>query len=227
MLNELKDKGELIRFGIAAVFFGNRRFTPVDYKELKTAFCELKQVHGDKVLPAQTTKQVGDGQFTTDKNTALVIRTADCMPVFMTDKTCRLIMGLHIGWRGLDQKILSGGVDIFKEKYNLMANELYCWVGPHIHQKSYCLPDQAVKGLLHNHHIPFATAIDQEIIKPSHQRFNQWNINLSSILRKEAHGLGIKNFHDYTIDTFTSIDHYSHRRYGFRQGLNYSFILKS
>lgn len=78
----------------------------------------------------------GDGLVTFEPNTALVIRTADCVPVFCYSKQKPMIALLHAGWRGalngISEKcvhwLLGQG---FKEE------DLQVFIGPHISKKNY------------------------------------------------------------------------------------------
>ena len=74
-------------------------------------FSELYQVHGDNIIfhPECTAlddniqKNIAlhaDGQATSEKGIALMIKTADCQPILIAHKNGNYIMALHVGWRG-------------------------------------------------------------------------------------------------------------------------------
>ena len=52
--------------------------------------------------------------------------TADCLPVFITDKHGKQIAVLHAGWRGLAQGIIAQGI----ARFDAPACELLVWLGP-------------------------------------------------------------------------------------------------
>ncbi|MCJ8276024.1 MAG: polyphenol oxidase family protein [Bdellovibrionales bacterium] len=171
-------------------------------------------------MPANKSKQKADGHFTNIKNQALIIKTADCMPVFLSvgDK----IFGLHIGWRGLAQKILTQALEkIDKNK------EIKLWIGPHVHQKSYGLDLNSIKNLFSRHSLSLKEADKLGIFRRSFDKNDHFLIDLDSLLLHEAMGLGIKDFTRSDTNTYTSPIHYSHRRYSYRVGTNYSFIIKT
>lgn len=76
-----------------------------------SAFCELKQVHGDALRldpapadlmafcsgPAATE---GDALATATPGAALCIKTADCQPILIAHREGRFVAALHAGWRG-------------------------------------------------------------------------------------------------------------------------------
>ena len=75
----------------------------------------LRQVHGDRVVPASGTIQDADGLWTMEPGLAIGVRVADCVPVLLAG----LIDGrpwvaaLHAGWRGATAGILRRGVAAF------------------------------------------------------------------------------------------------------------------
>ena len=67
----------------------------------------LEQVHGDDILivdssPAENLPAYGeaDGLITNIPGIALVIRTADCVPVFIYDSVKQVLGAVHSGWKG-------------------------------------------------------------------------------------------------------------------------------
>ena len=74
-------------------------------KNFKIAF--LKQAHSPTVHSIQ--KQGcfdGDGLITKEINIVCVVRTADCMPIFLSSKELGVIGIIHMGWRGAKKGIL-------------------------------------------------------------------------------------------------------------------------
>ena len=63
----------------------------------------LKQVHGNDIV--QVTHGVGpninaDGLLTTDRQAAIAVLGADCLPILMADKDASVLGAAHAGWRG-------------------------------------------------------------------------------------------------------------------------------
>jgi YfiH family protein len=78
----------------------------------------------------------GDGLITFEPNTALVIRTADCVPIYCYSTVKPMVALLHAGWRGalngISEKCLHWLLaEGFKEE------ELQVFVGPCISKKNY------------------------------------------------------------------------------------------
>lgn len=153
------------------------------------------------------------------KKQALIIKTADCMPVMLSSGS--QIFGLHIGWRSLAKKILTESILHTKTKENINL-----WVGPHIQQNRFSLDMKSLEELLSPHKLSIKKALSLGIIKPSFEQKKHYLVSLKDILLKEAFECGISNFYSSDIDTYWSCNHYSHRRNPNRKGTNYSFILK-
>jgi len=75
------------------------------FKDFKIAF--LKQIHSSIVHSIQKYGCMeGDGLCTKEDNIVCVVRTADCMPVFLSSKELNAIGIVHVGWRGAKKGIL-------------------------------------------------------------------------------------------------------------------------
>lgn len=101
-----------------------------------------KQVHGVNIHIASkddagTFIENCDGLITKEKDVALGIFTADCMPVLMVSRDGSVKAAVHAGWRGLAGGILQNAVKIFKENFGVKAGDIYAYIGPHIRQCCY------------------------------------------------------------------------------------------
>jgi YfiH family protein len=99
-----------------------------------------KQVHGDNVLLAKASPKGcpdADGYITNQKNVALAIRTADCVPVFIFDPRRRVIGLAHAGWKGTHQKIAAKTVRQMKSHYSSQPEDLKVVLGPSIRECCY------------------------------------------------------------------------------------------
>jgi len=64
-------------------------------------FAHLKQIHSTRIHSVkQEGIYEGDGLFSTQQNFALVVRTADCLPLFFHSKKLATIGVIHMGWQG-------------------------------------------------------------------------------------------------------------------------------
>ncbi|MBE7440362.1 MAG: laccase domain-containing protein [Spirochaetales bacterium] len=77
----------------------------------------LTQVHGvqcQEVQPGFSNYSIADAFFTTQRGAVLVIRTADCLPVFVVAHSPgrRVVALIHAGWRGMAQGIIGRTIDL-------------------------------------------------------------------------------------------------------------------
>jgi len=100
------------------------------------ATIQVRQVHGVELLdldaaPAGDLAQVeADGLHTTSLNRMLVVRTADCLPLHLSDG--RRIALVHAGWRGCRGGIIQRALSLFPKPERLLAV-----LGPCISQEHY------------------------------------------------------------------------------------------
>jgi YfiH family protein len=97
---------------------------------------QVRQVHGVDLLDLDATQandlaQVeADGLHTTAVQLLLVVRTADCLPLYLSDG--RRIALIHAGWRGCRGGIIQRAVALFPQPRRLLAV-----LGPSISQAHY------------------------------------------------------------------------------------------
>jgi YfiH family protein len=89
---------------------------------------QTRQVHGSRVERIATRPdhiEEADGQATRNRALALLVLTADCLPVALI--ATEAVAMLHAGWRGLAAGVLEEGVAAMRE---LGATEIQAAIGP-------------------------------------------------------------------------------------------------
>jgi YfiH family protein len=79
------------------------------------------QVHGAKVCRAPVNESECDALWSDEKNSALVIKTADCLPVSIIDPKNSVIANIHSGWRSTAQNITAATLDAIAPSTTLRA----------------------------------------------------------------------------------------------------------
>ena len=104
------------------------------------SYASMEQTHSNRITHVKKSGTYkSDGIFTSSKNLGLVVKTADCMPIILKDKNN--IGVVHIGWRGVKNKIINNAL----KNFNL--NELLISVGPHAQSCCYEVKDDVSKYL--------------------------------------------------------------------------------
>ena len=99
-----------------------------------TEVASMNQTHSNIVLEIKKSGVYdADALITTKKNLMLVVSTADCMPVVISDSTRVGI--IHIGWKGLENKIFFNAIKNFDK------NKLKVSIGPHAKACCYEIQD--------------------------------------------------------------------------------------
>jgi len=111
--------------------------------EESVAVIEGEQVHGSSVAVVERRRGNGgpvagcDALITHLPGVTLLVRTADCLPMFFADPR-RGVVGLaHAGWRGLSAALPMRVVAALRRAYQSPADELYVAIGPAIRDCCY------------------------------------------------------------------------------------------
>lgn len=191
------------------IFFGNKNFEKEHFSFFPgVQFQFLKQVHGNEVVYIDRfTDEVihADAQFTGTKNLALVIQTADCLPILGYDKNQRWIYAAHAGWRGVENRILINTLQKFIK--NAHTPLISIFVGPHIQLTSFEVDKDVADKL--------RACTDTENGHYTYDETkNKYFVNLKKIVHAQAQELPIQIQELYisNIDTFTNENYSSFRR---------------
>lgn len=96
---------------------------------------EIKQIHGNHIvivdkLSDPTTE--ADGLITNKKGVYLMIKIADCMAISFYDPKHSAIGLTHVGFRGLENKIIKKAVKMMKQKFDTNPKDLKVNISPSI-----------------------------------------------------------------------------------------------
>ncbi len=108
-----------------------------------STLCFTRQVHKNTVRTV-TAKDAhtlfepvpyeADGLITEDPNCALVIFTADCIPILLWDREKNAVGALHAGWRGTAADIAGVGISRMIEEFGSEPKNIFAAIGPGIGQ---------------------------------------------------------------------------------------------
>lgn len=92
----------------------------------------LRQVHGTRVVEVDSSDsgEEADGAITSTPGIPLIIRVADCVPIYLVDASRRCGALLHAGWRGTLAGIARDGVQMLGENYGSRPENVRAVIGP-------------------------------------------------------------------------------------------------
>ena len=174
----------------------------------------LNQIHGIDVLEPRSsvldeqsacTPIDADASSTDHAGLALVVMTADCLPVFFTDIEGERVAVAHAGWRGLCNGILEATAATFSPEQSVMA-----WLGPAIGPNSFEVGESVREAFI-------ALAIDDELEatkaafsanKPDHYLADLYQLARIRLLRA-----GVSAVYGGGLDTYSELSRFfSYRR---------------
>lgn len=116
----------------------------------RTVFLELQ--HGTKIIEATAslggtgfysseTAIKADAMVTREKNLALVLLTADCIPAIIYDRASEVVGIAHLSRKNSGLKFSQILASFMKKEFKTNLQELKVFFGPAIQKKSYILPE--------------------------------------------------------------------------------------
>jgi len=177
----------------------------------------LEQVHGNGVVYVNeynSIPYVADAAITCDKNIALAIMTADCLPILLADKNGKEVAAIHGGWRPLATNIIQKTID----NMSTSVDEILAWLGPCIGAQSFEVGEE-VRNQFIELSTSFSAAFSPLNTDSSSNQKLKFLADLTMIAQMQLKKLGVENItltHSNTnACTYTeSYEYYSFRREG-------------
>lgn len=96
--------------------------------------CAMDLEHGNKVVVVGNNyhTKTCDAIITNQKNKALFVHVADCIPALFWDLKQEVIAVVHSGREGTFKNIASETIDIFATKFNTTIENIHVEIGPNI-----------------------------------------------------------------------------------------------
>lgn len=164
----------------------------------------LEQVHGDKFYNTKdlsNSPKEGDAIYTTKPGEVLVVKTADCMPLFFWSEIEQLIGVIHSGWKGTDLGI-SEKLFLHLKSQGYSLESIHSFLGPCSRKKNYEVGEDLFAKF---------KSYAPEAIEPKGN--NKYLLGIDIVLRRRL----IENklpihFVDSEICTIDDKNYHSHRR---------------
>jgi polyphenol oxidase len=178
----------------------------------------IRQVHGKKVVLANHQNdntapsiQEADGLLTNELNLPIVVRTADCLPIYLYDPKKHCIGILHAGWRSSQANIVETALELMKQCWQSDSEDIKVAFGPSIRSCCYEVGSE------------FGQYFPLEIVQRGKQDYLDLpKVNQRHLLKK---GVSQENIFDCNICTCCDHKYFSYRREGADVGKMLSMIM--
>jgi YfiH family protein len=101
---------------------------------------QVRQIHSAIVRRVDSDTDdvpAGDGLITNTPGLLLAIKTADCVPVLVSDVKRRVVGAFHAGWRGTVARIVEKGVGEMRREFGCQPADLRAAIGPCVRKCCY------------------------------------------------------------------------------------------
>jgi YfiH family protein len=164
----------------------------------------LEQVHGGEVVTVNCVDEqpiIADASITRQKNIALAIMTADCLPILLSHKSGGEIAAIHGGWRPLVANIIAKTIDSMQSK----STDIVAWLGPCIGKGAFEVGDEVKEAF---------TQLDLVFNNAFLKRKNgKYLADLHQIARLQLESLGVTVIANLEECTYQETDkYYSYRK---------------
>lgn len=173
-----------------------------DTKDVKNPLT-LRQIHSFEIFnPADMVYDkdcppAGDGWVADKKGYCLTVKTADCVPLLMTDG--RVIAAVHAGWKGALLGVVEQAI-LQMIKLGARVEDIYAATGPCLQTKSFEVQDDMRKLFSENANAFFI------------EKDGKTYFNLVAYVEYRLHRSGVLNVEVSDIDTYTNMDYMSARQ---------------
>jgi len=209
-----KSSGNFDNFNLALHVNDNRANVIENRKILKVQFdlpsdpVWINQTHSSTCIDATSLKKIvqADASYSSKLGIVCGIMTADCLPLFVSNKEGTMVGIAHAGWRGL----ASGIIENLIKSFNSDGDNLVVHLGPAISKKCFEVGDE-VKSLYLSKNINFERSFTR--------KKNKNYLDLYDAARMILEGLQINSISGGERCTFQeSNNFFSYRRDGINSG---------
>jgi len=181
------------------------------------AVVTARQVHGSSVAVVSEADRGGimpstDALVTESRDTYLLMRFADCLPLLMYDPARPAVALVHCGWRGVLGGVVHCAVQALRKSFGSQPDRISACLGPSIGPCCYAVGPEVVGRVRQ----VFGSQADALLpVRPSGQR----HFDLPGAVRAQLVDLGLQHIDESHICTACHTEEfYSHRAEAGRTG---------
>ena len=172
-----------------------------------------RQIHSTIVNYWDGKVKDGDALICEDKNIAIGVFTADCVPILIYSKNKKVIAAVHSGWRGTFENIIKETIEKIYSRYG--ETELTAVIGPHIKKCCYEVSEELIDKFKSIDYLK-----DRNIN-------NGRNLDLTAIIKIQLENLNVNTIKDLSMCTHCSesIKFHSYRKEKENSGRIFSAVV--
>jgi YfiH family protein len=159
------------------------------------SFQEFNQTHSTNIFGIDALgNNECDGFLSSECKAAFAIKTADCIPLLLWDESKSVMSGLHCGWKGLKNDIISKAIE-----GNSSHPFTYAYIGPHISKDYFEVKDDFIEAFRESN----------KDIEPFLDNFDgKKYMNLREYTVNELHQYGIEIINNFSPCSYLEKDHF-------------------
>jgi YfiH family protein len=144
----------------------------------------INQVHGSNVIELPCTKMSSaDAVFTKKIKTVCAIRTADCLPILLTNENSNFVAAIHAGWRSLGLGVIENTIRSINSD-----SEIFAWLGPSIGVEKFVVGHDVYN---------FFEKYDPDVLDSFIKYQDKYKLCLPTAAKKKLINIGVKNIWIY------------------------------
>ena len=160
----------------------------------------LNQSHSNISIELPSDDRDADASYTTHNKVVCSIRTADCMPLLITDEEGSFVAAIHAGWRGLASSIIENTLKKINAKGKFIV-----WIGPHISQEFFEVGAEVRNIFLEND-----SASAEAFINAANGKYL---LSMLKVAQLKLQSLGVEKIYvTKNFCTYKNANYYSYRR---------------
>jgi len=180
--------------------FGTKKWKETDFKkkpgwkDFRHLF--LEQIHSNIIhfidkIPQKSLK--GDAMVTPLPHLLLVVKTADCLPVLIVERSRRIIAAVHCGWRGTQKRVVQQVIKGMEDYYDCQLSSLLVAFGPCIGPDCYEVGEDVWQSFKEE-------GLSPEIFRPHPLQKGKYFLDLRKANLFQLLDLGVKRENIFIID---------------------------
>ena len=129
----------------------------------------------------------------------LIIKTADCLPVFLVDVEGKTVAAVHCGWMGTKKRVLQKTVRTMKSSFGSEPESMLVAMGPCIASSCYDVGEDVLSEFVQ-------TGLSRDVFQGHPKQKNKYLLDLNKANRIQLTELGVREENIVSVDLCTHCD---------------------